>query len=242
MKTKDVIYMIYNEKEQSVTSMGIKFNDFVTSLTIELNNVLLLASQYTGEDYHTDLRLEFVRKEHLIDLYKENVYDYGDFCWVDFDEITSLDNLEPQEKAELLYLEHYKKALSNPFSDKLNNKYVYLAHDDGWYNKVIYKDINEFINILRQLIPNRLSMYKKSMERLGLDVVQQLVRLAKDGILIELYRCIKSKNSIEIPFSIIGKILDFDDVYNNMERHKAKANSEFWLVFKNKQWAVKSYR
>lgn len=243
MKTKDVIYMIYNDKEQSVTSMGIEFIDFVTSLTIELNNILLLASGYTGEDFHYGLRLEFVRKEHLSDLYKENVHSYGDFCWMDFDDITSLDNLEPQEKAELLYLGHYKKSLSSPFFDKLNNKFVYLAHDDGWYNKVFLKDINDYTDVFRHLIPNRLKKsYKKNVQPLGLDVGQQLVDLASDGILIDLYRIIKFRNGVEIPFNIIGKTMDFDDVYNNMDRYKAKAKSEYWLVYKNNQWMIKSYR
>lgn len=115
MKTKDVIYMIYNENEQSVTSMGIEFIDFINCLTIEPNNILLLASGYTGEDFHYGLRLEFVRRENLNDLYRENVYSYGDFCWVDFDEIITLDDLTPHEKAELLYLGHYKQPLNSPF-------------------------------------------------------------------------------------------------------------------------------
>ncbi|SYX84056.1 conserved protein of unknown function [Paenibacillus alvei] len=38
------------------------------------NNILLLASEYIGADYHYGLRLEFVRKENLNDLYKENVF------------------------------------------------------------------------------------------------------------------------------------------------------------------------
>ncbi|ULO06511.1 hypothetical protein H1230_26445 [Paenibacillus sp. 19GGS1-52] len=242
MKTKDVIYMIYNEKEQSLTSMGIEFIDFINSLTNELNNVLLLASGYTGEDFHYGLRLEYLRKEHLSDLYKENVHHYGDFCWMDFDNVASLDNLEPQEKAELLYLGHYKEALSSPFFEKLNNKYVYLAHDDGWFNKVFYKDKNDFIDVLRRLISNRLKSYKKNVAPLSHDVGEQLALLAKDGILVDLYRVIKSRNSLEIPFSVIGKIMDFDDVYNNMERHKAKANLEYWLMYKNNEWMIMSYR
>jgi hypothetical protein len=243
MKTKDIIYMIYNEDEHSVTSMGIEFHDFVNSLSIELNNVLLLASGYAGEDFHYEMRLEFVRKEHLSDLYKENVNSYGDFCWIDFNDIASLDDLKPQEKAELLYLGHYKEALRSPFFDKLNNKFVYLAHDDGWYNKVFYKDKNDFIDLLRNLIPNRLKTYKKNVQQpLSRDVGQQLALLARDGILIDLYRIIKLRNSVEIPFNIIGKMLDFDDVYNNMERYKTKSKSEYWLVYKNNQWIVKSYQ
>lgn len=93
MKNRDIIYMVYDEKDQSVTSMGIEFIDFVRSLTVEINNVLLLASGYIGEDYHSGVGLDFVRKEYLEELYKDNVYSYGDFCWIDFENIVSLDNL-----------------------------------------------------------------------------------------------------------------------------------------------------
>lgn len=80
------------------------------------------------------------------------------------------------------------------------------------------------------------------MSPLSQDMGEQLTLFAKDGILINFYRIIKSRNSIEIPFNIIGRIMDFDDVYNNMERHKAKANSEYWLVYKKEEWAIKSYK
>jgi hypothetical protein len=163
MKKRDVIYMIYNEGEQSVTSAGIEFSDFINCLSIELNHILLLASGYFGADYHPGLRLDFVRNEQLHDLYKENVYSYGDFCWIDFDEVSSLDQLEPHEAAELLYLGHYKQPLGNPFFEKLNNKFVYLAHDDGWFNKIYYKDINQSVDVLRHLVSNRLKSYRRNV-------------------------------------------------------------------------------
>ncbi|WP_042201261.1 hypothetical protein [Paenibacillus camerounensis] len=242
MKTKDVIYMIYNESEQSVTSMGIEFIDFINSLTIEPRNILLLASGYTGEDFHNGLRLEFVRKENLNDLYRENVYSYGDFCWVDFDEMINLDNLTSHEKAELLYLGHYKQPLKGPFFEKLNNKFVYLAHDDGWFNKIYYKDKNQYLDVLGRLLSNRLKSYRKNVSLLGPDIGEQLMLFAKDGILVDFYRIVKSSNSIEIPFNIIGTNMDFDDVYNNMERHKAKANLEYWLVYNKDEWAIRTYK
>ncbi|WP_268625163.1 hypothetical protein [Paenibacillus alvei] len=244
MKTRDVIYMIYNENEQSVTSMGIEFIDFINGLTTEPNNILLLASEYIGADYHYGLRLEFVRKENLNDLYKENVYSYGDFCWIDFDEITTLDKLEPYEKAELLYLGHYKQPLRSPFFEKLNNKFVYLAHDDGWFNKIFYKDKNQYIDVLASLVSNRLKSYRQDVLPLSRDIAEQLMLFAKDGILVDFYRnrIIKSRKSIEIPFHVIGENMNFDDIYNNMERHKAKAESEYWLVYSKNEWSIRSYK
>ncbi|MNC45228.1 hypothetical protein D3C75_941770 [compost metagenome] len=80
------------------------------------------------------------------------------------------------------------------------------------------------------------------MSALGQDIGEQLTLFAKDGILVDFYRINKSRNGLEIPFNIIGTNMDFDDVYNNMERHKAKANSEYWLVYNKDEWAIRSYR
>lgn len=240
MKSRDVIYMIYNENEQSVTSAGIEFSEFINCLPVEPKHILLLASGYLGGDFHPGLRLDFVRNEHLNELYKENVYSYGDFCWVDFDEISSLDQLEPHEKAELLYLGHYKQPLGNLFFEKLNNRFVYLAHDDGWFNKIFYKDINQSIYMLRHLIPKKLKSFRKHVPPLSIDIGEQLMLFARDGILIELSRIIKSRNSVEIPITIIGKNIDFDDVYNNMERHKAEAKSEYGLVYGKNEWMIRA--
>ncbi|BBI35099.1 oxalate:formate antiporter [Cohnella abietis] len=240
MKKRDVVYMIYSEEERSITASGIEFNEFVDSLTMGLNNVLLLSSGYTGADFHSGVGLDFVKRENLHKLYKENIHSYGDFCWIDFDELASLDKLEPQEKAELLYLGHYKKVLGSLFFEKLNNQFVYLAHDDGWYSKVFYKNKQDQLDIFRHLFPGKLKIYKRNVEPMSLEVGGQLVSFAKEGLLIDFSKTIKSRTGLEIPLNVIGKIKNFDDVYNNMERHKARAKSEHWLKYKESQWVIKS--
>ena len=40
---------------------------------------------------------------------RDGVYNYGDFCWVDFDEMEGLNELPGQILAELLYLGHVKE-------------------------------------------------------------------------------------------------------------------------------------
>lgn len=242
MKTKDIIYMIYNETEESITSMGIEFQDFVQALPTDLNNLLLLKSGFIGKDYHYGLRLEYVRKENLEDLYKENVYSYGDFCWVDFESVEGLDELEPREMAELFYLGHLKKPVNSPFFEALKNKYAYLAHDDGWGNKTFYREKSDCLDVVRNLLPNRLESYKKrNVQPLNDEAAEQLLEMANNGLLIDLYQMIKSKNRVDIPIHEIGIIMDFNDVYDNMERYKAKANQLAWLTYTNKQWKINRY-
>lgn len=242
MKTRDIIYMIYYESEQSITSMGIEFMDFVQSLTTDLTNILLLESGFTGVDFHYGLRLEFVRNEHLEELYKENVYNYGDFCWVDFESIEGLDKLQPHEMAELFYLGHLKKPVNSPFFDTLQNRFAYLAHDDGWGNKTYYREKDDLYDLVRNLFSTRLRSYKKrNVQPLNVEVMEQLLELAKNGLLIDLYKIFKSKNRVEIPLHEIGIFNDFSDVYSHMDRYKAMAKKESRLIYTNKQWKIISY-
>jgi hypothetical protein len=42
---------------------------------------------------------------------------------------------------EILYLPHFGKSLITPFFNRINNNFVYLAHDDGWFCKLYCNDI-----------------------------------------------------------------------------------------------------
>lgn len=135
LQTRNIIYLNYSSQEQCLYSLGVEFKEFINAIETPIN-ILLLEHQYFGEDFHYGSNFEFVQKDNLQDLLKENVYSYGDFCWVDFDQVQSLDSLSPDDVAELLYLGHMMKPLKSPIFPKLNNRYAYLAHDDGWYNKI----------------------------------------------------------------------------------------------------------
>ncbi|MFC3799226.1 hypothetical protein [Cohnella sp. GCM10012308] len=241
MGKRKFLYMVYNENEQSVTSTGIEFADFVHALPIGINHILLLDSGYAEGEFHAGLRMEYVRKERLQALYKENVYAYGDFCWVDFEEVAVLNKLEPQEKAELLYLGHFKQPLESPFFEKLCNQFVYLAHDDGWFNKVFYKNAELYTGMLRQLVANRLKTYGLDTPPITADVGEQLKLFAKDGLLIESSRLVKSHTGVEVPLHVIGTITNHDELYNNIERYKSEARSQHWLVYKNGEWTIRQH-
>lgn len=242
MKTRDILYMIHNDTEQSVTSMGMEFREFVSSLATGLQHVLLLESGYFGHDFHIGHQLEYVTNPNLPDLYQDNVYSYGNFCWVDFNDIPALDLLEPQEIAELLYLGHLKKPMHRPFWDKLGNRFAYLAHDDGWYNKIYYRDRGDYTAMLRNLFSLKLKGYtKKAIPPLSQAAAEQLMEHALGGVLIQMHRTLKSRSGVEIPYIVIGRYTDFDDVYNSMERYIGRARNEHWLICKNGEWSIKSY-
>src|SRR5699024_6941087 len=117
---------------------GIEFKEFIEVNKDYIPNLLLLKHQFDQAHFNLRTGLEYVDQERLAKLQTEDVYSYGDFCWLDFEEDINLEQLEGQEIAELLYMGHFKDHLHLPFYEKLNNQFVYLAHDDGWYNKVYY--------------------------------------------------------------------------------------------------------
>ncbi|GEM_PF-3387509 len=63
-KTRELLYLSFLEEENKVLSYGIEFNEFMNCIEDDIE--------------------EFIAEE---------VYNYGDFCWIDFDRL-----LEDEEK------------------------------------------------------------------------------------------------------------------------------------------------
>ena len=102
--------------------------------------------------------LEYCPEERINKLAAEDVYGYGNFCWIDFIEEEVLNELTGQEIAELLFLGHQKQHLKSPFYNKLGNRFVYLAHDDGWLNKTYYRSFKDFFHLLSEVIATKLEI------------------------------------------------------------------------------------
>lgn len=216
-----------------------EFNEFIKFIPIELNNVLLLKSEYYGPGYNVKYNFETVNKEEIQDFIKEDIYGYGDFCWVDFDKFENVDSLEPSEVAELLYLGHMFLPVESPFFEKIQNSYAYLAHDDGWFCRLFCKSFEDF----REVIANKLVSVVSTSKRRKIyplhdELKSQLLSMAEDGLLIDFSNVLKCDRSIEIPIYKIGKFVDMDAMYNDLKRHIGRARYSAKLVYKNKVWTI----
>ncbi|MFE8702977.1 hypothetical protein ACFYKX_20420 [Cytobacillus sp. FJAT-54145] len=249
---RDLIYVYFNENDQYVLSYGIEFAEFASALSDLFNNILLLKHQFDGGDFNIHTLLEYVPNDRLNKLFEEPVYNYGDFCWVDFEEIDGVDELPPQTLAELLYLGHIKDHLKTPFYNHLRNRFVYLAHDDGWWNKVYYRNTMDFYRMLGDVLADKLSDLKPEKNLIGLrkkkaypsvnkDVLLNLKTLMKEGILLSLKDVEQSRARIEIPIWVIGDFNNMDDMYEEYERI-AKQKCDIKIVFdkKTKEWKAYS--
>ena len=240
-KLSDAIYINTYFDEKRIIYYGIEFKDFISSLDKPLSNVLLIKHDFYGDDFHPVCRFEYVKNNDLIKLINADVNKYGDFCWVDFETEKSLDFLEPQEVAELLFFGHLGNPLKSPFFEKLNNRYAYWSHDDGWYNELYSQNIYEFAPVIANAILLRnAKLESEKVNFLNEEVSKKLLELSGDGLLLDFSKGIVNDKNINIPIYTIGKLLDMDDMYNNLDKYKNKALFKAWLCFENKRWIIKN--
>ena len=158
---------------------------------------------------------------------------------MDFNQRENFEKLEPLEIADLLYLGHMFEPVRSPFFDRIQNRYAYLAHDDGWYCKLYCRFFRDFEDVIANKIVSMVSTSKRRrIYPLSSDLKKNLMSLAENGLLIDLSNISKVNNTIEIPIYCIGKFLNMDDMYNDLKRHISRSKFSARLVHRNKEWVI----
>ena len=238
-RLRDVFYINAFPENNELVYYGMQLNEFIKYAPVEINKLLILEGEYYGRGFRSKTKLEVVENDEMDEFLGEDVYSYGDFSWVDFDKRDNVENLEPQELAELLYLGHMFKPIKSPFFDKIQNRYAYLAHDDGWFCRLYCREYSDFKEIICNKIIDTVSTSKRrKIYPFSEEVKEELLNLAKDGLLIDFNNFLKLERSIEIPIYTIGKFLDMDEMYNDLQRHTSRAKYSAYLVHKNKKWVI----
>ncbi|MBU3110091.1 hypothetical protein [Clostridium lacusfryxellense] len=238
-RMKDIFYINAFPENNEVVYYGVQLKEFLKYIPTELNQLLLLESEYYSPGCSSSTKLEMVDKDDMEEFLNENIYGYGNFCWVDYNERENVESLEPLELAELLYLGHMFKPVKSPFFDRIQNRYAYLAHDDGWFCRVYSKCYPDFEEVIVGKVIDVLSSSKRrKIYPFSKELREKLLELAKDGLLIDFNNIFKYGNSIEIPIYCIGKFLDMDEMYNDLKRHINRSKYSARLVQKNKKWII----
>ncbi|RLQ93188.1 hypothetical protein [Falsibacillus albus] len=224
----NLVYIHVHQSEQYVLSYGIEFKEFMAGVSEPPSKLLLLKHQFEDTEYNVHTLMEFVEHDQINKLIKDDVYGYGDFCWVDFEEEEALNQLDGQELAELLYLSHVKHHLRHPFYRKLNNRFVYLAHDDGWFNKMYFRSFDEFYDMLGYSISQKLTLQKAEKTFFGLkkkkeypvmpkEILYPFIEDMKEGIVFSVEKAEQSRAKIEIPVWVIGDFSDMDEMHEEYQ-------------------------
>lgn len=140
--------------------------------------------------------------------------------------------------------------LKTSFWQTLNNQYVYLAHDDGWFNKTYYKQMDSFFTLFSEVIANKASELKTEKALLGIkkkrlypavpfEMVTELKRFMREGMVISLQKAYQNRSKLEIPIWIVGDFDNMDDMYEEYEKHsKQKMDAKLTFDKKMKEWQI----
>ena len=238
-RLRDVFYINAFPENNELVYYGMQLNEFIKCAPVEINKLLVLEGEYFGRGFRSKTKLQVVENDEMEEFLGEDIYGYGDFAWVDFENRDNLEKLEPIELAELLYLGHMFKPINSPFFEKIQNRYAYLAHDDGWFCRLYCKEYSDFQEIICNKIIDTVSTSKRrKIYPFTKEVKEELLNLAKDGLLIDFNNFARYEKSIEVPIYTIGKFLDMDEMYNNLQGSISRAKYSAYLVHKNKKWTI----
>jgi len=237
MKSKVAPIQIYaklSEDGKEAVFSKITLVDFVECFSSSIDNILLLKSDYVGRKHFRNFEL-LEGKEDITNFALEGTYSCGDFCFVDYASPSSLNKLTEEQIAELLYLAHLQKPLKSSFFEVLQNKFVYLAHDNGWYCKLYCQESQYAISLLFSKMQKSLQkIHRDEMIVLSDDVIETISKLAKKGLIIEIDSVtINTKNNCKDKCAII-KLYDVGD-YDDMDTLYSDLNDSKHQVFAEKQ-------
>ena len=239
-RLRDVFYINANFPESYFLYYGMEFKEFIKHSPVELENILVTDGNYITNNFNRSWFFETANgKEDIFELSKEDIYGLGNFHWIDYINEAALNNCTPEEKAEVLYLSHFGKPLKSPFFTGINNNFVYLAHDDGWVCKLYCKDMSVFKDIIANKIIDNVSTNKRrKIYPINEEIKDELFELTKKGLLIDFSNTHRDKQSISLNFYAIGSFTDMDEMYNNLERNKCKADIKGTIEHKSKTWRI----
>ena len=130
-------------------------------------------------------------------------------CWLDYSRSRFLQELTPNEIAELLYLGHAKTHLNSPFYYKLQNELVYLPMRNGTVNMYLRHEslfeaflaaaINKYLRRIANEQPFWLRLRQQHFSHLSHGAYTQLLPLLEDGVVFDFRHVQFSRERITIP-------------------------------------------
>lgn len=233
------IYIKATLEKNEIEYSGIEFAEFFNYLPSPMENLMII----TGGSNVLSLDTRFERGLEVFDGYgqiekltNENIYNFGNFCFVDFMSSQNVSDLSEEQIAELLYLGHLFKPLRSPFFEPLHNNFAYLAHDDGWYCKLYCQNPLDFITVLcKKIIANELS---GNICEPSDSVKENILNLATHGLLIDLDESFYKPEDFEIKLYIIESHSDIDIILNNYQKLKEAATKTYSLHYNKVEWNI----
>lgn len=216
MRNNCFAYIKINEETNKVKTSGIKFREFVEGLNEKPNNLLILKGWSMNSTIEVNLNLEYVSSENIPAICEEEVYDFGDFHWIDFEEEVNLKSVDKSDLAKILYLNHTGEPYDTFLFESLNNKYVYIAHDDDYIVNVYMKNIKNYKDIINYKIKKELKGRKKFIGDIPNEILDHIYDLCKKGVVIDF----EEAYCTGINIYPIGDIKYIDDAHDKLDWYR----------------------
>ncbi|MDF2941381.1 MAG: hypothetical protein K0S01_239 [Herbinix sp.] len=239
-RLRDVFYINANFNENYIIYYGMEFREFIKYNPISIDNIMVTDGCYVTDNFNYNWFFETANgKEDILTLSEEDIYGLGNFHWIDYNNEIDLNACSPEERSEVLYLSHFCKPLKSPFFNRINNIYFYLAYDDGWFCKLYCKEMTAFKDIIANKIIDSFSTNKRrKIYPMKEEIKDELLELTKKGLLIDFSNIYRDNQCISLNYYTIGNYTDMDEMYNNLERNKCKADIKGAIEHKNKTWKI----
>lgn len=230
---RDLIYVSGNEFDHKCFySYGIEFREFMSCVEQRPENLILLKHNFDNAILNLHSRFEYVTAQEINELIDDDVYGYGDFCWVDIDTVEALDTMSKQQIAELLYFGH----LAKPLHEIPKVRFAYYAHDDGWFNKLYVTELADYEHILSKILVLKLKgITGRAFADIPANISKVLLEATKEGLFIDLLKLKQSKAEVMIPLTAVGHYRDMDKVY---ELRSEMMDCKIWLVYSEDNWKL----
>ena len=235
-RKRTLVYVNADNQSHEFIYTGIEFCEFLSYLQNPIKNILLLKADYMGNNYQKNF--ELVEGEESINLLKqEDVYNYGDFCFIDYSLSEKVNQLKDEQVAEVLYMAHMYKPLKSPFFEVLDNRFSYLAHDDGWFCKLYCREVDDFLDVLNgKIVSLTTSITKKDVNNLDVDIQRELLQFSEKGLLLDFEEMKSDNDEISVNVYSVGKYEDMDKVLNGCKALKENALNQKRMKYETEKW------
>jgi len=164
-----------------------------------------------------------------------DVYDFGDFCWVDFPDSASLDNVTDNELAELLFFRHMCRPLTSYTIPSLQNRYAYWGHDDGWFTRVYMERPEEYKQVIEYKILKELKGRKRSIEPIPTEIMNVLFVMFQGGAVLDF----EGSTASGVRVYAMGNVSDMDSIHCLLDRHRSRLSGTLlWYDTRTKKWSI----
>ena len=225
-------------QNKSVIFHGITFKNFISSLSTLLDNIMIItcSNGLLFSDSEIKHGFELLDKSLIEQLKDDDIS--GDFCFIDYPNIELLNRLSKYEIAELLYIGHTFELLNEDVINYVNNRFIYLSHDNGFYTTIFYTDFFCFAD----MIVNKIELYVASKysiyEKIPQEIKRKLAFFSDKGLFFDFDDVENGYDAFKLPLYIVGFVATFDDLLNNAYQKKTPENLNGYLVYENGLWAL----